>query len=116
MPQQLSWRARHLAGDRDHLPALASWRPAIIPILLLLALTIRPSLLTAQTRSVMQVAASVLPVEPSRTALDLAIGALDTGRPALSRSKLARILVEPSREMGTEAAKARRVRIDFLRN
>jgi hypothetical protein len=59
----------------------------------------------------MQVAATILRVEPSRTALGAAVVAVDHGA-RTSNTSLARITVGPRQD----AQKPRVVRIDFLRN
>ena len=75
-------------------------------------------MLSAQGRGSLQVAAQVLSLEPSRTALGAAIQALDhPDGPGVIFSSLARIRVEPvaGRAPG-DAKRPRAVRIDFLRN
>ena len=117
MPQRLSPGLKAGAGDPAHVAAAAPEISLIIRAFLLLALLFLPGILRAQGRATMQVAAQILPVEPSRTALGLAIESLDALRPAARQSRLARIRVEsalPTRP--TPSAGARMVRIDFLRN
>jgi len=76
--------------------------------------------LAAQNRGSLQAAAQVLPVEPSRTAVGLALQAASTD-PQSSRtlgSTLAVITVRSSvaASQADPAHKSREVRIDFLRN
>lgn len=116
MPQRLSPLLRTRAGDRRHPAALAPELPLIAQLCLLLALFFVPGVLRAQGRATMQVAAQILPVEPSRTALGLAIRSLDDRRLAPRYSALARVRVEATPGNTAVAEPTRRVRIDFLRN
>jgi len=116
MPQRLSPRLRVRVVHRNHPGALAPDISLIIRLFLPLALFLMPGLLQSQSRATMQVAAQVLPVEPSRTALGLAIRSLDDRRPAPRYSSLARVRVEAALPRTTPALRARAVRIDFLRN
>ena len=116
MPQGLS--ALRPAPDRD--PATFGTRSGALRaawgLATLLAMSVGPSQLSAQSRASVQVAARVLPVEPSRTALGVAVKALDDpSAPSSAHSRLALIRVEGA----TDAPGVRRrrlVRIDFLRN
>lgn len=112
MPHGFSRRAPVRACDPAHAHALAPAAPVLIPILVLLSLLLLPGILRAQARATMQVAATILRVEPSRTALGVAMAAVDQGR-TTSRSKLAQVHVDSAR---ATAQRPRVVRIDFLRN
>jgi hypothetical protein len=83
----------------------------------LLLLSSAASHLSAQSRSSVQVAAQVLPVEPSRTALGVAVQALDApSAPESAHSRLAAIRIERTGDAPGGARRRRLVRIDFLRN
>jgi len=116
MPQRFPPRLRIRVVDRSHLRALAPDFSLIIRLFLPLALFLMPGLLQSQSRPTMQVAAQVLPVEPSRTALGLVIRSLHDRRPAPHYSSLARVREEAAPGITSVAGPTRRVRIDFVRN
>ena len=114
MPQRVSRRPRSPRSDACHSresPPCAFLR-AVLPLLLLAPLIASPG--QAQSRASLQVAATVLPAEPSRSALILVAQGLREPRWSVRESRLAQVTVMPSsRALPTEP---RRVRIDFLRN
>lgn len=111
MPQQVSRHTRLRTGDPAHAGALVPHLQLLIPVLVLLSLVFLPGILGAQTRASMQVAATILRVEPSRTALGVALDAVTRGRQT-SHSSLASITVDSAKV----ARRPQVVRIDFLRN
>ena len=114
MPQRSSDRLRGPLSDpchsRESPPRSLLW--ALLPLVLLTPLIATP--VQAQSRASLQVAATVLPAEPSRSALILVAQGLREPRWSVRESRLAQVTVMPSsRALPTEP---RRVRIDFLRN
>ena len=115
MPQHVSHRLRGPRSDACHSresPPRALLR-ALLPLLLLSPLIATPG--QAQSRATLQVAATVLPAEPSRSALVLRAQALREPGWSVKESRLARVTVAPASHRALPA-EPRRIRVDFLRN
>ncbi len=114
MSQHLSGTAGGLPRDPGH-PGVRT-ELLRLPRLGLLCLVplLHPTPGQAQTGASLQVAAKVLPAEPSRSALTLALSVLEAPAGGSRTSILARIRAEPT--PARETPETRRVRIDFLRN
>lgn len=112
--QRLSARATALGSDEGHAgaPDVAGLLLLLLLLLLLSALT--PGLARAQASGSLQVAARVVPVEPSRSALTLVGEALRDPRPVARESRLAQVRIDPVAVRDPLAP--RRVRVDFLKN
>lgn len=116
MPQRLSTSSPANAGAHVRLPLVRPENSLTVQALTLLALFFVPGLVRAQGQGTMQVAAQVLMVEPSRTALQIATVSLENTHPPTRYSALALIRVDPAAPTSPAGEPARRVRIDFLRN
>lgn len=115
MPQDLS-RCHQAPGSAFCHSRESSARclPLSLSCLLLCTLLIATPA-RAQARASLQVAATVLPAEPSRSALLLVAQALREPRSGVRESRLAQVTVAPD-SARSAARPARRVRVDFLRN
>jgi hypothetical protein len=119
MPQRVSCCVGSLQADASH-PRESLPGRLICPLLFVLLLTLFLAIPgQAQSRATLQVAARVLPAEPSRSALALVSQALReprwTVRGTVRETRLAQVTVMPPshQPLPTEP---RRIRVDFLRN